>query len=218
MHVTTGEVALAGSFLVAATALGVVFIQNGASRLGERDTARRGAYARLLAVTAVIVDTASVLRLTVELRSGLKEGLDVAMHHRKPVDPLELHNQLRRDKEPLYQAWSEVWVVGTQEAIAAGNDLVAKAGEIMGAATGSGQARTGLIRYLRGEKWSQEQLDEWNEQIRELGILRREFAVMARRELGSEVARLFTGVPEEPVTTTSHEPTTLAPPGAKTGT
>ena len=114
------------------------------------------------------------------------------MHHRKPLDPLELDAHLRRDTEPIYQAWSAVWVAGSQEAIRLANDLVARVSDVVGAATKPGEARTGIVRFLAAEKWSQDQLTAWNGQIAALATARRDFTLLARRELGSEVAEVFT--------------------------
>jgi hypothetical protein len=194
--VTNFEAVLAGSITTGVfalgVALGIALVQGRSARRGERDERRRLAYSQLLAVTGVTLHTAHALRNTVEFRSGLKEGWDVAMHHRKPLDPLELDSHLRRDTEPLYQAWSAVWVVGTQEAIRIANDLVARVSDVVGAATGPGDARSGIIRFMAGEKWSQDQIEAWKTQIAALAKVRRDFVLLARRELGSEVAEVFT--------------------------
>ena len=110
----------------------------------------------------------------------------------KPLDPLELADRLRADLEPLYEAWSEVWAVGSKEAIPEANDLVERCGAVMGAATQRGEARPEFLRRIAGEKWTQEQLDQWGEELRSLAEARRRLAVTARRESGIEVAELFT--------------------------
>ena len=104
----------------------------------------------------------------------------MAMHHRKPVDLLDLETLLRRDAEPIHQAWSAVWVVGTQEAIRLANDLVARITEVLDGATRPGQARPGIVRYLAGEKWSPEQLEAWHGQVAAVAQARRAFALHAR--------------------------------------
>ena len=104
--------AVTGGFFALTTGLGVTAMQPRAGRRGQRDW--RTVYSQLLAATGVTLLTAHALRAAVEFRSGLKEGVDVAMHHRKPLDPLELDAHLRRDTEPIYQAWSGVWVAGAR--------------------------------------------------------------------------------------------------------
>src|SRR6266849_5476142 len=47
--------------------------------------------------------------------------------------PLELAERMRADLEPVYEAWSEVWTVGSKEAIIEANDLVDKCGDVMSA-------------------------------------------------------------------------------------
>lgn len=208
--VTNFEAVLAGSVATGAFALGagvgVALVQARSARRGERDERRRLAYSQLIAVSGVTLHTAYALRATVEFRSGLKEGLDVAMHHRKPLDPLELDAHIRRDTDPMYQAWSAVWVVGTQEAIRLANNLVTSVSNVVGAATKPGQARSGIVRFLAGEKWSQDQLRAWNGQIAALATARRAFTLLARRELGSEIAEVFTA-PDAVVSSPSADPT-----------
>ncbi len=97
----------------------------------------------------------------------------------------------RTDLEPLYEAWSEVWTWGSKEAIPAANDLVARCGSVMGAATQRGELGSVLQRFIAGEKWTPQQLDEWNKEVQALAETRRRFAAIARREAGVEVADLF---------------------------
>jgi hypothetical protein len=114
----------------------------------------------LLARSAIVAHTANGLHLTMQVRSGLGEGINVTLGKQKLLDPLELTDRLRADLQPLYEAWSEVWVVGSKEAIPEANDLVAQCGTVMGAATQQGEARPKVLRMIAGEKWTQEQLDQ----------------------------------------------------------
>ena len=59
-----------------------------------------------------------------KFRSGLKEGFDVAMRHRKPVDVLGLHDWMARDLAPMNAALSEIWTSDDQEGIRLANDVV----------------------------------------------------------------------------------------------
>ncbi len=61
----------------------------------------------------------------------------------------------------------------------------------MGAATQRGEARSEFLRRIAGEKWTQEQLDKWQEELHSLAEARRRLGVIARREAGVEVADLF---------------------------
>ena len=184
---------LGGSFLTGAAGIGIAAVTARSSRRGARDEARRDAYSRLVAATAPVAQTAWAIHHTMAVRSGLREGADVALHVRTAMDPLQLNAELRKDFEPVSQAWSAVWTVGTQEAVRAANDLVVSCGEVMGSATVRGGARTTFMRFLAGEKWTTEQLDRWEEASKELGRCRRVLAEIARRELGYEMADLTAG-------------------------
>jgi hypothetical protein len=139
-------------------------------------------------VTGVIVHTSHALHLSIEVRSGVGEGLDVATRLRKPIDPLELDARLREDVVPLYEAWSDVWTVGTQDAVTAANRAVELAGEVVALATPEGAARTRFGARFLGEKWTREQIDAWETAINRLGEARRALASVARREAGLPVA------------------------------
>ena len=104
----------------------------------------------------------------------------------------------------------QVWAVGSEAAIAEANDLVAHCGEVMGAATQHGRALPAWLRTLVGEKWSREQLTQWQEEMRGLAASRKRFGEIARKELGVEAVNLFVsqelGVPgtDKPSATASH--------------
>src|ERR1035438_2662887 len=48
------------------------------------------------------------------LRSGLTEGLDIAMHHRKPIDPVELGDWLNSDVRQMLSSQAVVWQLGDE--------------------------------------------------------------------------------------------------------
>jgi hypothetical protein len=183
--------ALGASALTGIVAFGLEWWRSYRADKSARAEQRSRAYSMLLARSTVIAHLASDLHLVMEFRSGLREGLNVMMGMQKALDPLGLADRLRAELQPLYEAWSEVWVVGSKEAIPEANDLVAQCGAVMGAATKRGEARTELLRVIAGEKWTQEQLDQWQEELRGLAEARRRLGAIARREAGVEVAELF---------------------------
>ena len=67
----------------------------------------------------------------------------------------------------------------------------------MASGTARGQARGRIGRVLAGEKWTQEQLDSWAQDQRAVAEARRELALLARLELGSEVAEVFASAPAD---------------------
>jgi hypothetical protein len=183
--------ALGSSALTGMVAFGFEWWRSSRAERSALSERRVRSYSMLLARSGIIAHVASELHIAMEARSGLREGLGVTLGIQKPLDPLELADRLRADLQPLYEVWSEVWVVGSKEAIPDANDLVAQCGTVMGAATQRGEARPGLLRMIAGEKWTQEQLDQWAKELRGLAEARRRFAVTARREAGVEVAELF---------------------------
>jgi hypothetical protein len=102
------------------------------SALAER---RSRAYSKLLVESTSILQLVSNMHIAMEARSGLREGINVMTGKLKPLDPLEFARWLGAESQPLFEAWSEVWAVGTKEAIAEANDLVAKCADVMGAGT-----------------------------------------------------------------------------------
>ncbi len=191
--------ALGASALTGMVAFGLEWWRSKRADKSARAERRSRTYSMLLTRSTVIANLASDLHLTMELRSGLGEGLNVTLGKQKPLDPLELTDRLRADLQPLYEAWSEVWVVGSKEAIPEANDLVARCGAVMGAATQQGEARSLLLRVIAGEKWTQKQLDQWQEELRGLAEARRRLGVIARREAGVEVADLFASNESKPL-------------------
>jgi len=145
----------------------------------------------LLTRSTIIAHLASDLHIAMQLKSGLTESLNVAMGITKKLDPLELADRLRAELQPLYEAWTEVWMVGSKEAIPEANDLVNHCGEVMGAATQKGEARPLFLKVIVGEKWTQKQLDQWQNELRGLAEARKRLGIIARKELGVEVADLF---------------------------
>jgi hypothetical protein len=189
---------LGGACIGIGGGVAVAAIQARRQTRSERNGARAAAYSRLIATTGLLMHTAQTLRLAMQFRSGINEGLDIALRLRKPMDLFDLNTELRKDLEPLYQAWAEVWTVGTQEAIATANELIGLATMVMGTATARGEGRGGIARALIGEKWMPEQLAAWERSIAELAQCRRQFGEIARAELGHDVADLWAGRVDHP--------------------
>jgi hypothetical protein len=159
----------------------------------ERLTERRArAYSQMLSHAAAFALAVGAMHLTAQLRSGFTEGLDVTLHHRKPVDPLELHDWLMRELGPMLEALSEIWVVGTQESVEAGNDLMKKCNDVLGLGTNRGKVPSRFVRIFVGEKWSTEQRKVFDEAAKVMADARKRLAEVARRELGVGFAALFT--------------------------
>jgi len=183
--------ALGSSLLTGFAAFGLAWWQAKSTEKAARAERQSRAYALLLTRSLIIAHLASDLHIMMETRSGLKEGLDVTLRFKKMLDPLELADRLRAEQQPLYEAWSEVWVVGSKAAIPIANDLITHCANIIGAATQRGKARPLWLRGITGEKWTKQQLDQWQEELRNLAETRRKLGIIARQEAGIEVADLF---------------------------
>jgi hypothetical protein len=183
--------ALGSSALTGAVAFGLEWWRSNRADKSAGAERRSRAYSMLLSRSTIIAHLASDLHVAMEARSGLREGLNVTMRIQKALDPLELTDRLRAEIQPLYEAWSEVWVVGSKAAIPEANDLIARCGAVVGAATQRGKARPLWLRGIAGEKWTQQQLDQWQEELRGLAEARKRLSGIARRESGVEVADLF---------------------------
>lgn len=183
--------ALGSAFLTGMFTTGVAWWQSRQSSKSTLAERRSRAYSMLLARSASIIHIAHNFHLTMEFRSGLREGFNNLLGTYKPLDPLDLGARMNAEFQPLYEAWSEVWVSGSKDAIAEANDLLACCADVMGAATQHGQATPTWLRAIAGEKWSKQQLDQWQEEVRKLAASRRRFGGIARKELGIELADLF---------------------------
>ncbi len=184
--------AILGAVLAVGGSIVVVELQARHRRHDQRDLACRKAYSDLLATSHNLLQYAQLMHLTMAIRSGLAEGWDVASKTRKPIDPLELWESMRREVDPLSTAWAEVWTVGSQEGIRLANVLLDRCAAAVSTATARGEARNPIIRVLAGERWTPDQLESWAEEQRAVAAARRELALFARSEMGSEVAEVFT--------------------------
>lgn len=183
--------ALGSSALTGLVAFGLEWWRASRAEQSARTERRSRAYSLLLARSTVIAHLASDLHALMETRSGMREGINVTLRFQKALDPIAFHDRLRAEIQPLYEAWSEVWTVGSKEAIPEANDLVARCGTVVGAATRRGEANPLWLRGITGEKWTQQQLDQWQEELRGLAEARRRLGIIARREAGVEIADLF---------------------------
>src|SRR5438067_13583792 len=108
--------ALGASALTGIVAFGLEWWRSYRADKSARAERRSRAYSMLLTRSTVIAHLASDLHLAMEFKSGLREGFNVTMGIQKALNPLELADRLRAELQPLYEAWSEVWVVGSKEA------------------------------------------------------------------------------------------------------
>lgn len=139
---------------------------------------------------------AQALYLTTVFRSGIGEGLDIALYHRKPMDPMELADWLSVDLKPMLEAQSLIEIIGDGDLVRAAADLVLSAMAILEKASGitaasaerpGEQARQRLARRLRGLiplRRDPEVEKAIQQAVRGLGQQLRRFARVTRERLG----------------------------------
>jgi hypothetical protein len=169
-----------------------VLLQYRATRRDTRDEQKRQAYGRLLAASGAVGMTANTLHTTMTVRSGLGEGLDVALRLRRPADPMDLHTFMRPDFDALYAALADVWIVGSPRSVALANALMQRVGDVIASHTVRGEQRRSAWRWVAGDAWTGAQRAQMAGDLAALAIARRDLADLARTELGHETAELFT--------------------------
>lgn len=180
-----------GAALTGAVSWLIVWRQGVNEAKAARHQEIRAAYSDLLGHSAIVMQSADAMHQAMATRSGLGESFSVTLGIREALDPLKLWEVIRQDHGPLMLTWSRVWTTASQEGIDAANTLVERCAALMASATVRGDARTPVARALAGEKWTQEQLDEWAAATKAVAHARRDLVLLARRELGYEAAEVF---------------------------
>lgn len=183
--------ALGASALTGLVAFGLDDVRARRERRERLKERRQLAYAEMISHAAALALAAGSMSLTAKLRSGLVEGMDIVFRHRKPIDPLDLHDWLMKELGPMLDAMAEIWVVGTPKAVVAANELLQKCNRVLEQGTTRGESGSSLVRYLFGEKWTTTQAEAFQEAINEMADARKVLAEVARVEMNMEFAHLF---------------------------
>ena len=189
--------ALGASSLTALASLGVVWFQDARRGRASGRDALRTAVLDLLTRSMTVATRAHSLGEMMKVRSGLIEGLDVAMHHRKPVDHLELHDWMAQDVAPLNEALSVLWTRWDQEGVRLANDVVGKCMDLLGASTAMQPTRSGwerINKWVSGERWTPEMREAHQLALKGLADSRKRLAEYARADLGYGAIDLFAQV------------------------
>ena len=120
-------------------------------------------------------------------RSGLKEGVDVTFGFRKPSDPLELHDWLSKDFDPINEAWSKIQMIGTAESVDSATQLLDACGDLIGIATTPGAGRGKVATTVKGIAWTADQEEALQAALKRLTRCRESFVKVARKELRKDV-------------------------------
>jgi hypothetical protein len=148
------------------------------------------AYHLLISRSLSFVVRATTLRNVMKTRSGLKEGVDVTFRFRKPSDPMELHDWLSKDFEPINEAWSKIQMIGAEESIDSATQLLDACGDLIGIATTPGTGRGKVATTVKGIAWTSEQEEALQAAIKRVTRCRESFVKVARRELGKSAVAL----------------------------
>lgn len=186
--------ALGASALTGLASLGLVAFQEWRRGKASDQDALRAAIGELLARSLALTLRAEVIAAALKNRSGLREFLDVMMHHRKPVDMLEVHDWMAQDWAPLNTALSDLWTRCDQEGMRLANDVVGRCGDLLRISVALQPARTRTERVQRwaaGERWTPELLADFQYAVKEHAQARKRFANYARAKLGQQSTDLL---------------------------
>lgn len=195
---TTAELALTSalgaSFLTGLASLGVTWVREWLRGRANGRAALRASVQELLSRSLAVAIRARTMGDTMKSRSGLREGLDVTLRQRKPIDPLELHDWMATDFAPLNAALSEIWTRDDQEGIRLANNVVNKCAVLLSASTARQQADGwGRVKvWATGEKWTPKMTEAYDSAMRELARARKDYADYARARFGVDAVELFT--------------------------
>lgn len=195
---TTVAVVVAALGASALTSLGTL----GIDALRARRSAKQDRLGALVLACDQVISSAlklalrsESLRKTMFVRSGLTEGIDIALHHRKPIDPMELGDWLMIDLGPMLDAQSRIWVYGNRDLIQGAAAVIEAAREVLAKSTSiasltalneaaaSGHRFTAALGRLKSLPRDEESEGERQRAVTELGRTCRKFGGIMRTEL-----------------------------------
>jgi hypothetical protein len=147
---------------------------------------REAAYIALLIESFMFVHRAQVLGLVKQFRSGLQEGVGLLLRQRKPIDALDFMTRFVDDAAPLYDAYSRIWLHGSQRAMDAADELLSSSASMLTTLTSSDSGRPLLLKLLAGEGWSKAQEQAYDQALARVSERRVTFAKVVRKELGKK--------------------------------
>ena len=181
--------ALGASLLTGGASLGVAWIQAKWRTDEDRRQHLAAACSDVLSNSLLVTNRIRVLNATIQVRSGITEGLDVVLHHRKPVDPMELHDWLAQDLAALHKAVSEVWLRGGPGVSNLASEIELQCVNLLELGTSVPGQRT-FLQNMKGVTRDEAFVAKWLDEVNRLGNLRRSFLEAARQGLGEEAASL----------------------------
>lgn len=181
--------ALGASLLTAFAGFGVEALRESRSDARDAERRRRNAYVEFLIAANGQIAMVSTIREFRKMGTGLKPAVTID-------DPVAFLQQFNRESIALFAAWTRVWIHGSQLVITISNRFVDAVIPAAGAATAQGKGRPLVLSRLLGEAWTKEQEKEFADAVRNLGLIRIEFARAARKELREADVEMLAGIPQ----------------------
>jgi len=196
-------------------AFGVNWQRDARSKRRARDKELKDACILIIAGANRVALRSASMRANMFARSGITEGLDVVLHHRKPADVLEISDYLFSDFGPVLDAQAAVWLAGDEQLIRSAGDVVLAISDVIEKSSAlpkekvrdsSGSPLDKAKVALQGLKPltpDQETEDERQKSVRSLGHCCAIFGQLVREKTGSTdidaILRAFPGLIEEKV-------------------
>lgn len=138
--------ALGASVLTAGATLGIDWWRMRREASASRKRELTQACATLVTGAHKMSIRASAVKEMMIMRSGIWEGVDVALHHRKPLDPTTLVEYMQVDMAPMLDAQATIWILGDQQLIAGASGIILAAAEVVSKSTALPEDRQPVSR------------------------------------------------------------------------
>ena len=137
---------MSNTWAVVVAALGAAILStSGAFLLEAYRARRREKYAKATELKAAclqiisgsqrLIFKAAAMHVSMEVRSGLRESLDVLLHLRKPIDLFELNDYLMVEQGRILDAQAMIWLTGDEALMTSAGDVVAAVSKLIVAST-----------------------------------------------------------------------------------
>jgi hypothetical protein len=126
------------------------------------------------------------------LSSGFGKNVEMGFRG-EALHLFDFFDWMDRAFQPLNDAWSQIWAVGSQDAINAADLLFKASADLMRSAMSSEQNAGWLQSAIKGEPWTDEQRAILTDAVRGVVRARVAFAAIMRRETAREPAEFLLG-------------------------
>ncbi len=149
---------------------------------------------------------AAAMKMNMIIRSGFSDSLEIALHHRKPIDVLEVHDYLYGELSDALDAQAVIWVLGDSALIKGAGDVILAMGEMIDKSVAlpanrnlsmaSGRLNRLRVAVRQFKSLSMDETDE-KERLKSVKNLSRtcaEFGQVMRKHLGIDDIEAILGV------------------------